>query len=296
MRKLSFAFVIALSITGVVAIGSAGAASKPAAAKLSIRGWPGGVFGYLDSSAQKCANGRQVVVFEQRGEARDPGTDPQVGADRATPDEGSYQWSVATAGSGPFYAAVAAKPGCAAALSGAGQALVGGAAAGADNYPPCGPYTAEGIGDVCRLEQIHDDYSLPVSGWSCDWSDGGSACIGSATGPYPWGVTRTNDRSNVQIDWGWNGKSRSITVTTKFANDLANPVAQLIGTLPGPASDRFTITDAWAQTETGRAHFYTPDLPGQGAGEVGGPLRINFENGKFRGADDWIEGYLYVKR
>jgi len=65
------------------------------------------------------------------------------------------------------------------------------------------------------------------------------------------------------------------------------------------SSDRYTITDAYAQNEAGYPngdHFYTPDPAGAAAGRVGGPLKLNFENGSGTdfGAKSWVSGYLYL--
>ena len=42
----------------------------------------------------------------------------------------------------------------------------------------------------------------------------------------------------------------------------------------------------------------TPDLPGARAGEVGGPLNVNFVGGSWDegGAEIYIDGYLYLKQ
>jgi hypothetical protein len=76
--------------------------------------------------------------------------------------------------------------------------------------------------------------------------------------------------------------------------------AHLGGHIANSSSDSFTITDAFAQNESGYPngdHFYTPDLPGQAPGEVGGPLAFNFKNGR-AGSDGevLVSGFLYLKR
>jgi hypothetical protein len=64
----------------------------------------------------------------------------------------------------------------------------------------------------------------------------------------------------------------------------------------GTSSPRLIVDRAIVQSDTGAAEFYTPDLPGQEAGKPGGPLYLNFENGKGLGADAWVWGDLYVRR
>ena len=59
------------------------------------------------------------------------------------------------------------------------------------------------------------------------------------------------------------------------------------------------MADGWGMTSEGGGatvgdHFYTPDLPGQDAGELGGPLYFDFSTGTNRN-NVTIEGYLYLK-
>jgi hypothetical protein len=63
-------------------------------------------------------------------------------------------------------------------------------------------------------------------------------------------------------------------------------------------SANFTITDGIAANDLGYPngdHFYTPNIPGQQAGEVGGPLYLDFQFHS-GGSTVKIHGYLYLKQ
>ena len=58
-------------------------------------------------------------------------------------------------------------------------------------------------------------------------------------------------------------------------------------------SPNYTIEDAYsAKWSNPGIHFYTPDLKGVIAGQMGGPLWINFVNGRL-GATVHLHGFLY---
>lgn len=77
----------------------------------------------------------------------------------------------------------------------------------------------------------------------------------------------------------------------------------LRGSIPGPGSADFSIADGWAQPteggtpEQGGDRLYTPDIPGQAAGEFGGPLYLNFQSGTPTPNRNTVtfEGYLFLK-
>lgn len=85
------------------------------------------------------------------------------------------------------------------------------------------------------------------------------------------------------------------------AFDGGTGIAHLGGTMPGPGSADFSVEDGFATNESDYPngdHFFTPDLPGAAAGEVGGPLKVNFVGGGWSegGAELYIDGYLYLKQ
>jgi hypothetical protein len=300
MRKLSVALVVVLACLSCLAVASASAKSVPA--KLTIRSYPSGAFGYVESASKGCADQRKVEVFEQDGKRRDPANDRRAGSDRAEASEDSYLWTVKTKRSGRFYARAAAKPGCAAALSGTVRSLTVNQGIGADNpdAPVCSPYTSEGTSEICRFTELYLDLEQEGAFNPCRFGSGSGGCPGLATGAFPWGQGGGGGRVKAQINWSWNGKSRNIQVVSYPGERSGAAWAHLGGTVPNAGSDRFTVTDAFAQNDRGYPngdHFFTPDLPGQRPGEIGGPLGINFQNGSGTnfGAECWISGYLYLK-
>lgn len=294
MRKLSLALVLAISLACVAVVGSAGAVAKPTGAKLTIRSFPEGVFGYLSSASKGCVENRKVVVFEQRGEQPDPGTDPRVGSDRATLDEGFYRWSVDTGDSGRFYAQAVATKGCAVELTGSIEAMNVGGGAGGSEIPACSPYTAEGPSEVCALQGLHYDL-LAVGVRACEFGKSSYSCEGYVSGPYPWGDLPSGGRSWTFFNWA--GNPRSVVIISQLSKNQEPFLTRMECRISDPSSPRLMVDRAIVRTDTGgTTEFFTPNLPGQAAGEPGGPLYLNFENGKGLGADAYINGYLYVKR
>jgi len=100
---------VALSVTGV-----AGARSD-AETTVTIHQESDGFSGYVKSpKPNKCANGRKVTLYKQKGDRQHPGTDTKIGSDTATINGVKYQWSTGNTGSthGKFYAHAKKIPGC----------------------------------------------------------------------------------------------------------------------------------------------------------------------------------------
>jgi hypothetical protein len=301
MRKLSVALVAAFACVACVLAVSADA--TPAPTKLSVDSYPGGVFGYVTGS-KACSADRKVVVYEQVGQTRQPGTDPRISSDLAEESEARYMWTVATGKSGRFYAAVAAGKGCAAELSGTveSQTVALEAASMNDEYPLCSPSISEGIGGICRFSELYMEFDQEGPFNPCRFGSSTGNCPGYGyNAPFPWGKNYTGGYTRSQIYWKPDGAKRSVTIVSYYGKSPeGNGAAHLGGTIPTSNSNRFTVTDGFAQNEAGYPngdHFFTPDLPGQGPGEVGGPLKFSFENGSGLdfGAKAWISGYLYLK-
>jgi hypothetical protein len=171
------------------------------------------------------------------------------------------------------------------------------ASIGADGTPPCSPYTAETPSQVCALKGLHYDLlavgtracEFQKSNWSCEgWADGG---------PYPWGAAPQGGRAWTFFNWApREGGGRSVVIISQGSKDAKPDLVRMEGHMSGPGSADLMIDRAVVKTDTGTAEFFTPNLPGQKAGEPGGPLYLNFVNGRGLGADAWIDGYLYVKR
>jgi hypothetical protein len=303
---LSVAVIAAVAIAGLIGAGP-GAAKPTKAAKtgLTIRTWSQGLLGYVNSpDAERCAVNRRVVVFQQRGATRKPASDRRVAGDRSGDASASYQWSVETGRSGRFYARAVKKAGCAEAISGTIHAsAVAQAPGGAQrtSYPICGPYVSEGASEVCRFDQLHLHAEGTVSS-PCRFGNETGSCGGQPTaGLFPWGDTGNGERPSVSFVWSPSGGRRSIRITVFRDGQGTLPAALLYGSVPSSGSPRLTIDEGYAQSEKGHPNgdrFYTPDLPGQAAGEPGGPLAINVQNGGSLSpsAEVDISGYLYLKR
>jgi hypothetical protein len=109
---------IALSVGAVLAVAGVAGAATATKSKVTIKAQSSGFFGYVSSpKASKCANGRKVTLYRQKGSKQKPATDRKVGSDTAQANGSRYMWSINTDQSGKFYARVVAKAGCKAASS-----------------------------------------------------------------------------------------------------------------------------------------------------------------------------------
>jgi hypothetical protein len=99
---------------GLVATGVAGAGGG-ASTKVKIKAPSGEVYGTVESSKpQKCANGRKVTVYRQKGGEQGGGDDIKVGSDTASANNDEYQWNLGNPGltGKKIYARAGKKPGC----------------------------------------------------------------------------------------------------------------------------------------------------------------------------------------
>jgi hypothetical protein len=292
MRKLLTVATVALACLVCSAASAAAAGPKSSPPKLTIEAVPGGAFGLVKArDVKSCAAGRKVVVFRQLGDAPDA-DDPRAAADRAAQTEpGTYQWSVDLEGSGNFYARAAAKRGCPAIQSAVVESQAPAAILGADSgpsYPTCSPYVSEGTSEICRFDQLYVDLEQEGPFNPCRFGPSSGGCPGRAQGLFPWGF----GRPRTQVSWHQSGPVRVLEIAS------SDNAGRLDGHLPSSGSNRFTVTNGFARNDRGGGdNFYTPDLPGQAPGEVGGPLSLNFENGSGTdfGAQVWVSGYLYLK-
>jgi hypothetical protein len=259
--------------------------------RVSIRPWPVGVFGYVTSPASRqCGAHRRVVVFRARGKGRDPRRDKRIGMARARRNNGLYQWVERTGMVGRLYAKAPRRAGCSGALSKAIR-LAPSSEPGDDsnNYPVCGPYVSEGTSSICHFTTLDafvpDCRSFTRADDQCDAK--------LLDGLFPWwGGGATFVWHNHQNFVGW------FAYESGFSSDTAH----LLGSMPGPGSDAYTISEGFAENQLNPHDgdfFYTPDLPGQKPGKVGGPLHLDyFQNEHEPGLpyEVKIDGYLYLKR
>jgi hypothetical protein len=253
------------------------------------------VFGYLTSSGpSRCAGKRRIEVLEQAGDDSRPAGDRLLGADQTGPGLSGFQWVVKTSSPGRLYAYAPEVPGCAAATSTTIEARALGQQAEKNDYPPCSPYVGEGPTYICKFEELHASLSgCPFFGATI------GRCSGDGVaGPFPWGTRAIQGEPDVVFDWSW--RQNLVRLVSYRPDQDSVGTAFLSGSMPNDKSDRFTIADAFAQNDRGieqGPHFYTPDLPGQEAGQVGGPLHLNLIGGStVARAQLYISGYLYLRR
>jgi len=116
-RNLGIALAL-VACTALVAGGSAFARAK-AETKVIIKAQSGGFFGYVESSKTKCASGRKVVLYKQKGDTPKRKKDKKIGSDIAQANGPGYMWSTGNTGStkGLFYAYAPKINGCKAGFS-----------------------------------------------------------------------------------------------------------------------------------------------------------------------------------
>ena len=102
--------VAALALLVVAASAFAGRAET----KVKIKAESGGFYGYVKSDKTKCANGREVTLYKQKGNGPDPSRDKKIGSDIAQPNGDKYMWSTGNTGyqKGYFYAYAKKIKGC----------------------------------------------------------------------------------------------------------------------------------------------------------------------------------------
>lgn len=294
--------VVLIAVCGVLATVAETAAAKPASGEVTIHSRPGGVFGNVSSDVSgRCAANRRIVIFRRTGRGPAPQRDERIAATRSSDSAGGYEWSLDTQEVGRLYAVATRKPGCAPVLSVTvrshpiGQPVN---AAERTDYALCGPYTSEGFSRICRFEKLHLELREQSVGTPCRIGNASGECRGEVSaGLFPWATSGTDEGLTVQFVWAPTADAKAIRI---YVLGKAHPntiLASLTGTVPNAGSPRFSISEGYAQNEHGFPsgdYFYTPDLPGQAAGEPGGPLGINFQS-KGIGATVDVTGYLYLR-
>lgn len=279
-------------------------AAKPA--HVSIGPWGKGVLGIVTGGPAKCREGRRVAVFRESGSRPRPGTDRRIGSSRTESGKGPAIWYLETNAKGSLYAKTRREAGCGSQISHS-RSETGLKAGPGDNdgYPPCSPYVSEGTSPICKLSTVGMRCGGPSFTRSSDiCTTAGSASGRVWMGSFPWGLAGDGQSSSGRLEWGprspdsSNPDGRNLAMYTfPWQSRMDNPVAYIKGTLPGPASADFHVSDAWGRGDSGANsgdHFFTPNVPGQRAGEIGGPLYLDFQ-GYFNFNDVLISGYLYLK-
>lgn len=118
MRR-SLGIAVALVACAALVLGGSAFARGKAETKVKIKAQSGGFYGYVKSDKTKCANGREVVLYKQKGDKQKPSKDKEIGSDIAQANGTKYMWSTGNTGStkGVFYAYAPEINGCKAGFS-----------------------------------------------------------------------------------------------------------------------------------------------------------------------------------
>lgn len=280
-------FVVAASTIATLGaagldVGTSAAATAEAAtgstSTVSISSWPDGLFGYVvtDQKGGRCGDGT-VNLMEQVGPTQDTSTDKKIATVTASESTSGDRWTVRSKKSGQFYASLKSEPGC-------GGAVSTTIASESTNEPvPKCPSTAP----VCSFQLSFDTNAFcPSFGASF------GTCIGTSTGastPWTEPVLSLPGLYATLLFTGSSSKFLSITGSNLVV------VSAIEGTVPVSHSPNYTVRDAYAaKWSNPRVHFFTPDIRGVIAGQMGGPLWINFDNG-YIGVSVHLHGFLYTK-
>ena len=280
------------TIVGLAFAAGTAASDHGAKTRVSLNAFPK-PFGQVQSPKPRaCAEGRRIMVFEQRGAKQRPRSDRLVVTTKTYRYHGGYQWQAKGVQEAHLYAKAKGTAGCHAARS----KTVGA-------QPPASPAPGSGGGwgtcpdpndRTCYLPRIHFDDG---TNYCANWNSAHGDCDG-----VTWlkRLTTGDDllwQTCCQFaNFHWNGNEGGFRGAALYVNDDKGSHAlrgYLEGSLPGPGSDRFSIRDAW-NTEAPDSHWCTQDLQGTKAGDPGGPLSFDFEGG-FVGADIYLDGWLVRK-
>ncbi len=113
MKSKPVLAVLAVTACTALVVATSAFAGK-ADTKVKIKAESGGFYGYVKSDKKKCANGRKVVLYKQKGNGQDPRNDKKIGSDIAQPNGNKYMWSTGNTGymKGYFYAYAKKIKGC----------------------------------------------------------------------------------------------------------------------------------------------------------------------------------------
>jgi hypothetical protein len=113
--------LVALALTACTALVlvAPAFAGKAAETKVKIKVQSDGFYGYVKSDKEKCANGREVILYKMKGNGQDPSRDKEIGSDTAQANGTKFMWSTGNSGpqKGLFYAYAPKIKGCKAGIS-----------------------------------------------------------------------------------------------------------------------------------------------------------------------------------
>ncbi|HTU14268.1 MAG TPA: hypothetical protein VMF31_03655 [Solirubrobacterales bacterium] len=263
------------------------AEAAPPSAKVTILPYAKGYFGEIAGSVgTKCAANRRVVAFVRRpgmsrfgllGKAK-----TRRVAGKLNPDRGTYQWRVRLTAEGRLYARAEARKGCPEIESRVikGLPVNGRGGLTGEEIPPC---PARGK-SYCRLAELHLDGSICPS-----FTAYAGSCGGSIGGPSPWWSNGGNFHWSDRV-----GNYRTVEMSAYTPQDMSVDKWRIEGSMSGPEKAEWMVYDAWNKGDGEPVlHWQAADVDIR-AGELGGPLHINFRNGII-GADIFVRGYMYLK-
>lgn len=251
-------------------------AAAPARASVTIRSTPA-LYGYVASPRTKCAKGRVVSVMK----AVQGKKDKRIARAKTRSFRGAYQWSLQGKNVGQFYARVDATRGCKRASS---KLIKVSKKVGFGDIKAC----PSADGSVCLLAPQNN--SIVVDFFSqfgncSDWAASNGNCDGhTSNAPSGW-LPQSSDVSNFH----WNGQQGGRRDAAWYSG-ASEPF--LTGSVPNPASERFSIKDGVTLPHT--THWCTADIAGVPAGRPGGPLFLDYTNGRHGTIHFW--GYLIGKK
>jgi hypothetical protein len=114
MSRKAISAVAGLMAVALLAAAPA-SAGKRAPTTVTIKKESDGFFGFVDSTKpNRCANGRKVALYKEKGDSPDPHSDKKIGTDIAEPNGDGYMWSTGNTGNqkGDFYAFTHRITGC----------------------------------------------------------------------------------------------------------------------------------------------------------------------------------------
>ena len=271
-----------VAFLGVTAVN----ADADVSARLDIKPAAWGYFGEVESKvSSRCSAGRRVEVFVRRSGAKRFVSLGRTKARRITsridPDRGGYRWRLTTRAEGRFYAKALAKRGCKAARSPVIQGIArgpGGKVIG-DRIPRCPARDHS----VCRLDELHLDASLCPG-----FTKYAGTCSGSISGPSPWWANGGDFHWSDRV-----GNYRTVEMSAYTPQDMHVDKWRIEGAMSGPEVAEWGIEDAWNKGDGEPVLHWNAPHAGK-AGELGGPLHVDFQNG-ILGADIYVYGYLYRK-
>lgn len=266
-------------------------------AKLTIDGWNEGAMGEIVAAGKDCSAGRPVFLYEQKGSKPDPEADKRLGKAAAKrtgaprtrqgdPLPPLYLWLTKVASSERVYAEAGPRQGCAE-LRSRTIALPPRANAFIPECPRSADAPREMEDGFCHIQLHHDADLCPGFAREVPLYP----CFGKIKGNPPWQQVLSDLEYGTYGDFRWlpAGPGRRVILQnmTTFV-----PFAGLEGFMKGPQYAEFYVDRGWSTIPYGM--FVTPNTPIR-AGELGGPLYLDFQNGR-TGADVYIRGYLLKVR